>query len=161
MMVTQETTSSRRETLLKLLSSQNIFRISLQWIVNILIIYIILVLVIGLAKTLYGMKIFLDGQLIGQSFNKVVTDILSFLVIIELFRGFIEYFEAHRFRLHTLVSPSIVFMLRELIIKLYSHENIPYQTLAAFGFVILCLGVVRALAVHFSPGDDKHEDRHP
>jgi len=145
-------------SVLKLPDAQQVFRKSLQYIINVLVIYIILVLAIGLIRILYGMKAFLDSQPIGQSFNTVVTDILTFLVIIELFRSFIEYFESHRFRLHTMVNPAIVFVIRELIVKLYGQESIPWQTLLAFGFVILSLGVVRALAVQFSPGEEKAED---
>jgi len=148
----------RRRTILKLPNAQQVFRKSLQYIINVLVIYIIMVLAIGLIRTLYGIRVFLDSQPLGQSFNGVVTDILTFLVIIELFRSFIEYFEAHRFRLHTMVNPAIVFVLRELIVKLYGQESIPWQTLMAFGFVILCLGAVRALAVHFSPEEDRAED---
>ena len=143
---------------MKLPDAQQVFRKSLQYIINVLVIYIIMVLAIGLIRTLYGIRVFLDSQPLGQSFNGVVTDILTFLVIIELFRSFIEYFEAHRFRLHTMVNPAIVFVLRELIVKLYGQESIPWQTLMAFGFVILCLGAVRALAVHFSPEEDRAED---
>ncbi len=71
----------------------------MQYIVKILIVFIILVLVVGLFRTLYGMRTILVGKPLGQAFDSVVTDILTFLVIIELFRSFIEYFEVHRFRL--------------------------------------------------------------
>ena len=54
-----------------------------------------------------------------------------------------------------MINPAIVFVIRELIVKLYGQEIILWQTLLAFGFVILCLGVVRALAVQFSPQEDK------
>ena len=140
---------------MKIPDAQQTFRKSLQYIINVLIIYIIIVLAIGLIRTLYGVSAFLNGQEIGHSFNSVVTDILTFLVIIELFRSFIEYFEAHRFRLHTMVSPAIVFVIRELIVKLYGQESISWQMLMAFGFAILCLGGVRALAVHFSPEEER------
>lgn len=140
---------------MELPDAQQIFRKSLQYIINVLVVYIIMVLTVGLIRTLYGIRAFLDSQAIGQSFNAVVTDILTFLVIIELFRSFIEFFEAHRFKLHTMINPAIVFVIRELIVKLYGQEIILWQTLLAFGFVILCLGVVRALAVQFSPQEDK------
>ena len=143
---------------MKIPDAQQIFRKSLQYIINVLVIYIIIVLAIGLIRTLYGVSTFLDGHGIGQSFNSVVTDILTFLVIIELFRSFIEYFEAHRFRLHTMINPAIVFVIRELIVKLYGQEGVQWETLMAFGFVILCLGAVRALAVQFSPEEDKTEE---
>jgi uncharacterized membrane protein (DUF373 family) len=136
---------------------QTIFRIFMQHIVNVLVVYIILVLSIGLIRTLSGVKNFFINMPIGQTFNIVVTEILTFLVIIELFRSFIDYFEAHRFRLNTMIDPAIMFVIRELIVKLYNQQGINWQGLSGFGFLIACLGIVRTLAVRFSPGED---DRH-
>lgn len=139
--------------LLKFLEPQKIFRKSLQYIVNILILYIILILCIGLAKTVCGMKTLLNSEPIGQTFAIVVTDILTFLVIIELFKSFIEYFESHRFRLHSMMDPAIIFVVRELIIALYNHRQFGWQSLVGFGILILCLGLVRTMAVSLSPRD--------
>jgi uncharacterized membrane protein (DUF373 family) len=75
-------------------------------------------------------------------------------VIIELFRSFVAYFEVHRFRLSTMIDPAIVFVIRELIVKLYGEQNLGWQNITAFGFLLLCLGIIRSLAVRYSPGDD-------
>lgn len=131
-----------------------IFELSLTWIINILIVYIIIVLFIGLTKTLFEMRTIISSQPIGEGFAQVVTDILTFLVIIELFRGFIEYFKAKRFRLHNMMDPSIVFVIRELIISLYNNHHPDWKILAGFGILIVSLGIVRTLAVRFSPKDD-------
>jgi uncharacterized membrane protein (DUF373 family) len=128
----------------------------MQYIVKILIVLIIFVLCVGLAKTIYGMKAILLDKSLGQSFDSMVTDILTFLVIIELFRSFIEYFEVHRFRLNTMIDPAIVFVIRELIVKTYDNTGfLDWKTLLAMGFVIVCLGIVRTLAVKFSPEEDR------
>jgi uncharacterized membrane protein (DUF373 family) len=120
-----------------------------------LIVFIIIILAIGLVRTLYGIRAFIKTESLAYSFNTVVTDILTFLVIIELFRSFIDYFEVHRFRLHTMIDPAIVFVIRELIVKLYDKAGLQWDSLLAFGFLILSLGAVRTLAVQFSPGEDK------
>ncbi len=91
----------------------------------------------------------------GVGFGKAVTDILTFLVIIELFRSFVEYFKAKRFRLHSMIDPFIIFVVRELIIILYSQEKIIWQNLIGFAFLILSLGIVRTLAVLFSPENEE------
>jgi len=133
---------------------QMIFSKALQYIINVLVLYIIIVLSIGLIKTLAGVRSFFVNISVGQTFNVVVTDILTFLVIIELFKSFIDYFKAHRIRLNTMIDPAIMFVIRELIMKLYDHETLTSQGLFGFGFLIVCLGVVRTLAVRFSPGED-------
>ncbi|MBW1784614.1 MAG: phosphate-starvation-inducible PsiE family protein [Deltaproteobacteria bacterium] len=140
---------------MKVPNTQLIFRKSMQCIVKILIVFIILVLAIGLVRTLIGMRTILLDQPLGQAFDSIVTDILTFLVIIELFRSFIEYFEVHRLRLNTMIDPAIVFVIRELIVKLYDTGHLQWQTLMALGFVVICLGIVRTLAVTFSPDEDK------
>ena len=120
-----------------------------------------MVLIIGLLQTGYEIKEFLFKRPIGQSFNVIVVNILTFLVIIELFRGFVAYFEVHRFRLSTMIDPAIVFVIRELIVKLYGENNLGWQNIAAFGFLLLCLGIIRSLAVKFSPGDDAVSSKIP
>jgi uncharacterized membrane protein (DUF373 family) len=139
---------------MKIPDAQVIFNKSLKVIVIILTMFIIMVLAVGLLQTLYEIKEFLFKRPIGQSFSVIVVNILTFLVIIELFRSFIAYFEVHRFRLSTMIDPAIVFVIRELIVKLYGEHDIGWQNIAAFGFLLLCLGIIRSLAVKFSPGDD-------
>ncbi|HOO38387.1 MAG TPA: phosphate-starvation-inducible PsiE family protein [Deltaproteobacteria bacterium] len=133
--------------------SHKIFNFSLQIIINILVVYIIVVLVIGLGKTLLGINSLLTWGPVGSTFAGVVTEILTFLVIIELFRSFVEYFREHRIRLNNMMDPAIIFVIRELIVDLYTQDSLSWQTLMGFSILILSLGVVRTLAVRFSPKD--------
>lgn len=130
-----------------------IFDKALKYIINILIVYIIIILVLSLGKTLYTVKLLFASDQIGVNLSYAITDILSFLVMIELFRSFIEYFKSKRIRLHSMIDPAIIFIVRELIIQLYSHEKLLNSTLTGFGILLLCLGVVRSLALLFSPED--------
>ena len=54
-----------------------------------------------------------------------------------------------------MIDPAIVFVIRELIVKTYDTEHVQWKTLMALGFVVICLGLVRALAIRFSPDEDK------
>jgi uncharacterized membrane protein (DUF373 family) len=132
----------------------DIFNTSVKAIVIVMTFFIIAVLVVGLFNTLLEIKDLLFAKSVGQSFNVIVINILSFLVMIELFRGFVVYFESHRFRLSTMIDPAIVFVIRELIVKLYGNQDMPWETIAAFGFLLLCLGVIRSLAIRYSPRDE-------
>lgn len=129
-----------------------VFNRSLQHIVNILIVYIVAVLAIGLVRTLFSIRTLFSWGPMGGAFAGVVAEILNFLVIIELFRSFIEYFKDHRIRLHSMLDPAIVIVIRELIVSLYRGHGMNGTTIAGFSLLILSLGVVRSLAVHFSPG---------
>ena len=46
------------------------------------------------------------------------------------------------------------FIIRELIVMLYSHTPLAAQTLAGFAILLLALGLVRTMAVVFSPKED-------
>ncbi|MCE5211062.1 MAG: phosphate-starvation-inducible PsiE family protein, partial [Deltaproteobacteria bacterium] len=122
---------------------------------------IIAVLIIGLFQTIWEIKEFFFTKPIGQSFNVLVVNILTFLVIIELFRSFIVYFETRRFRLNTMIDPAIIFVIRELIVKLYSEESMSWEIIIAFGILLLCLGIIRSLAVKYSPRDETAEYKLP
>ena len=142
---------------MKIPTMNNIFNLAIRIIVIILTVFIIAVLFVGLFHTIWGIKEFLFTKSIGQSFNVIVVNILTFLVIIELFRSFVVYFETHRFRLNTMIDPAIIFVIRELIVKLYGEQNMSWETIVAFGFLLLCLGIIRSLAVKYSPSDDTGE----
>ena len=139
----------------KNINIEELFKISLKFIINTLIIFIIIVLILGLAKTVYSIKGLLPIEHFATGFNHIITDILSFLVILELFRSFIEYFKSKRFRLHSMMDPFIIFVVRELIVILYTHEKVAWQNIIGFAILILSLGIVRTLAVIYTPESEK------
>ena len=112
-----------------------IFDKAQQYIINILVLYIIIIIVLSLGKILYTKKILFGGDQIGVNLLCAITDILSFLVMIELFRSFIEYFKAKRIRLHSMIDPAIIFIVRELIVQLYAHNKLINGTLIGFGLL--------------------------
>ncbi len=134
---------------------EQIFQFSLSAIINVLIVYIILVLIIGLGKTLFSISDLFMTHQFTEEFSRIIMDVLSFLVILELFRSFIEYFKTKRFRLHSMIDPLLIFVVRELIVILYAHEKATDSNLIGFALLILSLGVVRTLAVVFSPESEK------
>jgi len=134
---------------------EELFKISLKFIINTLIVFIIIVLILGLAKTVYSIKGLFPIKHFADGFNHIITDILSFLVILELFRSFIEYFKSKRFRLHSMMDPFIIFVVRELIVILYTHEKVAWQNIIGFAILVLSLGIVRTLAVIYTPESEK------
>lgn len=140
---------------IKNISIENLFNTSLKVIINTLIIFIIIVLILGLAKTVYSIKGLIPIEHFADGFNHIITDILSFLVILELFRSFIEYFKSKRFRLHSMMDSFIIFVVRELLVILYTHEKVEWQNIVGFAILVLSLGIVRTLAVIYTPESEK------
>ena len=131
------------------------FNIAVGYIINVLIVYIIVILMVGLLKVLYPLNVLFDQHFVGLDLPRAVTDILTFLVMIELFRSFIEYLKVRRIRLHSMIDPAIIFIIRELIVMLYSHTSLTGGTLMGFAALLLSLGCIRTLAVAFSPDEDR------
>lgn len=123
-------------------------------IINVLIVYIIFLLIAGLLKVLYPLNLLFEEYFHAVDLSRTVSDILTFLVMIELFRSFIGYLKVKRIRLHSMIDPAIIFIIRELIVMLYSHTPLVAQTLAGFAILLLALGLVRTMAVVFSPKED-------
>lgn len=135
---------------IKLPDTATVFGRSVELIVNILIIYTIVILLIGLVQTIAGVKILLAATSFSEGFTLVVSDLLTFMVIIELFKGFVDFFKAKRFSLHNMLDPAILFVIRELIVALY-REHYDWATMLGFSALILTMGVCRTLAIKFSP----------
>lgn len=135
---------------IKLPDTATVFGRSVELIVNILIIYTIVILLIGLVQTIAGIKVLLAAASFSEGFTLVVSDLLTFMVIIELFKGFVDFFKAKRFSLHNLLDPAILFVIRELIVALY-REHYDWATMLGFSALILTMGVCRTLAIRFSP----------
>ncbi|MDP3479966.1 MAG: phosphate-starvation-inducible PsiE family protein [Desulfoprunum sp.] len=131
------------------------FNASVGYIINVLIVYIIVILMAGLLKVVYPLNTVFGHHFIELDLSRSVTDILTFLVMIELFRSFIEYLKVRRIRLHSMIDPAIIFIIRELIVMLYSHTSLTGGTLLGFAALLLSLGSVRTLAVVFSPEEDR------
>ncbi len=134
--------------------TKELFNVMVGYIINVLIVYVIVVLMAGLLKVLYPLNILFEQYLFKLDLSRTVTDILTFLVMIELFRSFIEYLKVKRIRLHSMIDPAIIFIIRELIVMLYSHIPLVGSTLIGFAVLLLSLGLVRTMAVIFSPKED-------
>ncbi|WP_456369604.1 phosphate-starvation-inducible PsiE family protein [Geoglobus sp.] len=84
------------------------------------------------------------------SFDTLITEILTFFVLIELAKAFTEYLEFRRVRLHIMAELASIFVLRELLITLYK-QNFTWEILVGFSTLILALGAVRTVAVRYNP----------
>ena len=66
----------------------------------------------------------------------------------------VEYFREHRLRLTFIVDATLVFILRKVMISLYQHQSAPLL-ITALAFLALVLGMLRTLAIVYSPMERK------
>jgi len=115
-----------------------------------LILFVVLVLLIGLVKMFWEVWEIMAESKLKEAFGITVTNLLTFFVILELFKSLVEYFREHRLKLTFIVDATLVFILREVMIGLYQHQSSPLQ-IAALALLALVLGGVRTLAIVYSP----------
>ncbi len=117
---------------------------------KLLIFFVVLVLAIGLVRLFWDVWKVMAGQELKQAFGHTVTNLLTFFIILELFKSLVEYFREHRLKLTFIIDATLVFILREVMIGLYQHQSSPAH-LAALALMALVLGAVRTLAIVYSP----------
>jgi uncharacterized membrane protein (DUF373 family) len=115
-----------------------------------LIFFVVLVLGMGLARLFWEVSTILFVSELKEALSFTVTNLLTFFVLLELFKSLVEYFREHRLKLTFIIDATLVFILREVMIGLYQQQNAPLQ-IAALAVLALVLGAVRTLAIIYSP----------
>jgi uncharacterized membrane protein (DUF373 family) len=75
-------------------------------------------------------------------------------IVIELLRSLIDYFEIHRLKITFIIDGAMVFILREIMIGLY-ESKINQKDILSLSLLLLVVGVIRTLAILFSPKNIK------
>ncbi len=137
-----------------------LFRLAVKVVVDILVFIIIVTLFIGLGRVILQMYQIFNGMDLNAFLNTMITSILSLLVVIELFKGFIEYYEINRFRLHSLIDSGIIFVLRELFLQLFEGK-IYKGSFLGFAAIFISLALARTLAIKISPEKGEKDENCP
>jgi uncharacterized membrane protein (DUF373 family) len=136
-----------------------LFKKVIDIIVKLLIPLVILTLLMGIARIFLDLRTVYQSPTLTGGFDIMVTNILSIFVVMELLKSIIEYFEIHRFRITYITDAAIVFILREVMIGLYQHNLGPLES-GALAVILLVIGVIRTLAIVFSPDRQKEVAYH-
>lgn len=83
-------------------------------------------------------------------FRALVENVLDVFIVIELFATFVDYVNTRRVRISGLLDVTVVFTLREILVKLYS-QNFATSDLIGLCLVALILVVCRSITGRFSP----------
>lgn len=117
---------------------------------KLLIFFVVVVLGMGLFRLFWETWRIMAVSELKDAFSFTVTNLLTFFIILELFKSLVEYFREHRLRLTFIVDATLVFILREVMISLYQHQS-PPLLITALAFLALVLGMLRTLAIVYSP----------
>jgi uncharacterized membrane protein (DUF373 family) len=83
----------------------------------------------------------------------LVERVLDVIILIELFNTFMEYARTRHIRLSNLLDVTIVFSLREILIKLYAQVFDPGDLLA------LCILVIVLVVARSITSDNVRDER--
>ncbi len=118
-------------------------------IVTIVLYVLLLALIAGTLRILLDIRFVAIDSLDG-GFNKIVTNVLTLFIVIEFFKTFADYSKHERIKLTDITDVTILIAMREITVGLYS-KSFGYQMLFALSALMLVLGILRVLAVRYSP----------
>ncbi len=113
-----------------------LFRVFLRGIFAVAILALLLGLSVGVIRILLELRGVVLGQDINQGLKELVTSFLTLVVVLELIRAFVEYFETERIRLDILLEVGIAFVLREFLLGLFAER------IGDMGMVFWSLGLL-------------------
>lgn len=91
-----------------------------------------------------------ENSVIAEDFKDLIVNVLDVFVLIELFGTFTGYVKTHHVRLTQLLDVTVVFTLRELLVKLYANTLAPGRMIGLCVVVVL-LVLARSLTGVFPP----------
>ena len=132
-----------------MINHQKIFKKITDSIVTIILYVLLLTLIAGMLRILFDFRYVAIDSVEG-GFNKIVTSVLTLFIVIEFFKTFADYSKIERIKLTDITDVTILIVMREVTVGLYS-KSFGYEIIFALSALLLVLGVIRMLAVRYSP----------
>ncbi|SHK52308.1 phosphate-starvation-inducible PsiE family protein [Thermocrinis minervae] len=99
-----------------------VYRIFIRIAFNVTLVILIVALFIGLARTTLELGLTVTEETVRLGFKELVTNVLSLVVVLELIRAFIDFFEYDRIRVDILMDVLLAFLTREFMLKLFEGK---------------------------------------
>ncbi|OYV76357.1 MAG: hypothetical protein B7Z66_09120 [Chromatiales bacterium 21-64-14] len=112
------------------------------YIVSVLLVFITIGLVIGVLRLFLSLGSLVIQADITSEYLHITSEVLTLFVLIELSRSLVGYFSTHRLRMTFIVDAAIIFVLREVMIKLF-EGTIHVDELYALSALLFVLGALR------------------
>jgi len=130
----------------------NVFEKVTRVILSALIVSILLAFLAGTIWSFLDLKLFFENN-IQLASRTIVINVLTLLAIVEVLRTTLIYFSEGRVRFSYIVDTVLVVMLTEVMI--FWFKDVDYLKITALVLVILCLALVRLLAIKHSPAKEE------
>ena len=121
-------------------------------ILSVLIVSVLFAFLAGTAWSFLDLKLFFENN-IQLASRTIIIDVLTLLAILEVLKTILIYFSEGRVRVSYIVDTVLVVMLTEVMI--FWFKDVHYSKIIALVLVILCLTLVRLLAIKYSPAKEE------
>ena len=122
---------------------KRIFDQTMKVVFSVLLVFLTLSIVIGVLHLFVSLGDMVIHRELTTDYQKVISDVLTLFIVIELARSLVEYFHVNRLRMTFIVDAAIVFVLREIMIAVFEHriEVAEIYALSALLFVLTALRI--------------------
>ncbi|RTH34395.1 hypothetical protein CSW37_09100 [Thermus scotoductus] len=128
----------------------SLYRRAIRLVFNLVLVALLIGLFVGVGRTFLELGLTLSEPTVRLGLTELITNVLSLVIVLELVRVFVDYFELERVRLEVLLEIGVALVLRELLLFLFA-EKLSGLDLFFWTLGILALVAGRTLAVQFSP----------
>lgn len=125
-----------------------VFGLTTRVIFNLALVALLIGLLVSVGRTLMDLGLAVSQPTVRLGLKDLVTNILSLVVVLELVRAFVDYFEYDRIRAEILVEVAVIFVLREMMLGLFSGDIKGVDVLVWSAGILALMGA-RALAIAF------------
>lgn len=124
------------------LAPLKLFERVIEIVFGIILLFITLGIVVGAARLFLGLGELLSSGDITAHYIRIISDVLTLFILIDLSRTLADYFTAHRLRMTFIVDAGIVFILREIVVQLF-EAKIGTAEIYALSALLAVLGALR------------------
>ncbi|MBI5437233.1 MAG: phosphate-starvation-inducible PsiE family protein [Nitrosomonadales bacterium] len=127
-------------------SATKIFDRAISLIFGVLLLFITVGIIAGVVHLFLQLGNLVISTDITLHYVRIVSDVLTLFVLIELSRSLVSHFSEHRLRLTFIADAGIVFVLREIMFKLFEQKILPDEVYA-LSALLFVLGSLRTASV--------------
>ena len=125
-----------------------IWEVGTRFILSFLTLTILLGLAGGVVKTFLDLRLLLSTD-VEVALRQVLVDTLTLLAVVEVLKTTLAYCSDGRVRVTFIIDTVLVVMLTEVISRWFTSGE--WHQFAILGGILLTLGVMRIVAVRYSP----------
>ena len=125
-----------------------VWSLAMKGVLSLVILTLLTALTGGALKTFWDIRLLLDHS-VEVVLRQIIVNTLIFLAIVEVFKTTVTYFREGRVKVTFIVDTILVVMLTEVISQWFKGGD--WQALTVLCGIVLVLGIVRVMAVRWSP----------